>query len=215
MRKAEQIFRPAWALAVPLNRNLLNHKNKSRGGMGGDGDGDSSDEEEDERGPPLVPTPGSLLHPLYPGYGNGRFCHGSLIQTIDSPLPYNIAVSRGTRRPFVPKADGTSLFAAPPRKNPKRSPYSLHALENNICQLPITEDQLRQKFAELDANGLGYLHREQFKKLYASYQSYGLPHTPKELDELFSRYAPKKSNRENEIIRFDEFAALMLRLAQL
>ena len=155
-----------------------------------------------------MPHPASLHDPRYPGYGKGRFSNGCLVQSLSNPLPYNVSVSHGTRRAFIPSADGASLVTAPPRQNLKESPYSLHALENNPGQLPVTEDQLRRKFSELDVDGNGYLDRDEFKALYVSFQSFGLPMSQQEADGMFAKYAG--ADRK---LQFDEFCILMLKLA--
>jgi Ran GTPase-activating protein (RanGAP) involved in mRNA processing and transport len=192
-RNAETIFKPAWALTVPLDPPV--HE---------------ADRAEDGSHPPLVPHPASLHHPLYPGYGYGRFSNGSLVQTLSMSVPYNVAVSHGTRQKFIPTADGATSMTAPPRRAMKESPYSLHALENNPGQLPVTEDQLRRKFSELDVEGNGYLVREDFKRLYMSFQSFGLPLTAHEANTLFSQYAPAK---DKDKVKYEEFSVLMLKLA--
>jgi len=192
IKRSQHVFKPAWALTIPL-----------------DAPAPSPDEAEDGARVPLVPAPTSLHDPLYPGYGRGRFSSGSLVQSANDPLPYNVAVTRGTRRPFIPTADGASLLMAPPRKTPKASPYGLHVLEGNPGQLPVTDDQLRRKFAELDADGHGFLDRSEFRKLYLSFQSYGLPVTEREIDMQFAKYTSDDGK-----VSYDEFCIFMLKLAQ-
>ena len=94
-------FRPAWAVVIPMEHPA-------------DPPATDDDDAEDGAQVPLVPLPNSLHHPLYPGYGRGRFSSSCYVQHIGDPVPYNIAVSHGTRPPFLPTADGAAMLAVPP-----------------------------------------------------------------------------------------------------
>lgn len=191
---AAAIFKPKWATCTAVDIRPEDD----------DSDG------EDGADIPLVPHPLSLQHPLYPGYGKGRFSSGSFIQNLSDPVPYTIRNSNGYTPPIIPTADGTAALRYPLRRPLKYAPYSLHALEANKSQLPITEDLLRKKFDELDVDGNGFLDRNEFMRVYLAYESFGLRPSEKEISEIMSKYNMWGDNR----ISFDEFAVLMLKLAQ-
>lgn len=69
----------------------------------------------------------------------------------------------------------------------------------------IFEDELRQLFIRFDRDGLGYLDRNSFKKVYMSMEQYGLEPTQAEIDNQIAKYS-RGSNK----IFFDEFCVLML-----
>ena len=193
-------FRPAWATTVPMEHRGSHVSSGLR----------DDDFAEDATRVPLVPHPQSLYSTMYPGYGRGRFSSNVGISSNGNSVPYTVAVSKGNRLPFIPRMDGEALVRAAPRRPLKNSPYSLIALETNLGGLPVTEDQLRQKFSELDVEGNGYLDRAEFRRMYLSFQSYGLPVSERELDEVMRRYFAGDEKR----LTFDEFSVCMLRLAQ-
>lgn len=196
-------FRPAWATTVPMEHRS-SHDN-AKISLADD------DFAEDATRVPLVPHPHSLYSTMYPGYGRDRFSNMIGIASNGDSMPYTVNTSKGAPTPFIPRMDGEALVRAAPRRHMKYSPYSLIALECNPGGLPVTEDQLRQKFSELDVEGNGYLDRLEFKKMYLSFQSYGLPVTERSLDEIMRKHFAGDERR----INFDEFSVCMLRLAQL
>jgi hypothetical protein len=193
-------FRSAWATTRPMeHKSALSTRS------------DLDDTAEDGRAPPLVPNPHSLHHKLYPGYGYlGRFNNATHISTLSNPVPYSTENSRGLPPPFYLSADGRNLTLQAPRRAPKRSPYSLLELESNIGGLPVTEDQLKRKFKELDVDGNGFLLRHEFRAAFLAYQSFGLPFTEREVDDLMGKFG----SGDPQHIYFDEFSILMLKLAQ-
>lgn len=72
------------------------------------------------------------------------------------------------------------------------------------------DDGLRQLFRQYDTVKLGYLDREQFKKIYCSMEHYGLEPSQAEIDRQFTKYA----NNSDKVF-FDEFCVLMLQRVQL
>jgi ribonuclease inhibitor len=196
-------FRPAWATTVPME-----HRSSHDDAKHAVTDDDFA---EDATRVPLVPHPHSLYSTMYPGYGRGRFSNAIGISSNGDSVPYTLANSRGNGALFIPRMDGESLVRVAPRRPMQHSPYSLISLESNPGGLPVTEDQLRQKFSELDVEGNGYLDRLEFKKMYLSFQSFGLPVSERQLDEIMRKHFAGDERRMN----FDEFSVCMLRLAQL
>jgi Ran GTPase-activating protein (RanGAP) involved in mRNA processing and transport len=192
---ASSLFRPAWALTIPMPKRS---------------DEEEFDDGDDGAKPPLVPRPDSLHHPMYPGYGKGRFSNGSIVQQLNDPVSYSTAISHGIRPRFHPTADGSTMLSAAPRRPLRQSPYSLAALEDNLAQLPVSEDQLKRKFQELDIEGNGYLAMDDFKALYKTFPTFGIRLTDKDVDKIFAQtcsWAPGK-------VSFDEFCILMLQVAR-
>ena len=188
------VFRPTWALSVPVDTTQSPYI-------------PPADAPDDGRFAALVPLKGSLHDPLYPGYGKGLFSNAVTLQSLNNPMPFRVKASR-VAAPFIPTADGASLVAQAPKKALRVSPYSLEALEQNACQLPVTQDQLRRKFAELDVDGSGYLDYQEFFKLYLTFPNYGVPQNEEQAKRLF-----KKVARSDNRIDFDEFCVLMLNMA--
>lgn len=194
-------FRPAWATIRPMEHKtsvVAVHSDSVDDGV------------EDGRVPPLIPTAHSLHNPMYPGYGIGRLSAGNHITTLSNTIPYTFDNTRGQKVPWMPAGDQSAQLQFPPRRALKQSPYSLMSLELNVGGLLITDDQLKRKFKELDVDGRGYLDRSEFRAAYLSYQAYGMPPSERELDELMKKHDVGHGNK----LYFDEFAILMLKLAQ-
>eukprot|EP01065_Artemidia_motanka_P038853 TRINITY_DN47702_c0_g1_i1.p1 TRINITY_DN47702_c0_g1~~TRINITY_DN47702_c0_g1_i1.p1 ORF type:complete len:766 (+),score=254.05 TRINITY_DN47702_c0_g1_i1:83-2299(+) len=205
MCAADTLFRPAWAPAVPPQRIYGDEVMRSV-------DDEDEDEAEDGRRPPLMPAKGSLLHPLYPGFGKGRCSNEHHADTLDGccPLPLAHTVGRaGTESSYNTMKPGF-MFLQPPRRAAKRSPYSLDMLESNVASLPVTEEMLRRKFQELDVDGSGSLEYDEFKVIFTNFQNFGVYQAEAEVEELFKKYKVMDDGR----ISFDEFALIMLSLAR-
>ncbi|CCW68181.1 unnamed protein product [Phytomonas sp. Hart1] len=67
------------------------------------------------------------------------------------------------------------------------------------------EHELRRLFKKYDVKKLGYLDRDDFKRVYTSLENYGLEPSQADIERLFTRYS--KSSKK---IFFDEFCVLML-----
>lgn len=83
-------------------------------------------------------------------------------------------------------------------------------LENNIGGLPVTDPKLRELFDSYDANHNGYLEFDEVKKIYNSFENFGLPPTDAEIIRDIRTYAKSADNR----VSFDEFCCLILSLAR-
>eukprot|EP00662_Eupelagonemidae_sp_cell21_P000854 gene854-3361_t len=86
MSASQTLFRPAWAPAVPPQRVYGDEVQRSM-------EEEDEDEAEDGANPPLIPSRGSLLHPLYPGYGKGRLSNEEHTDTMDVTVPVSLAHS--------------------------------------------------------------------------------------------------------------------------
>lgn len=188
-------FRPPWALAVPIDSTPTPYLPNPQ-------------TPEDGRHPPLVPLPGSLHDTMYPGYGRGPISNSITLQSLNDPMPWRVRAAKNHKPPYIPTFDGSSVLSVPPKRPMKTAPYSLQALENNSCFLPVTEDQLRRKFAELDVDGSGFLDKKEFKALYLTFPNYGVPGNDKVVDALFTKYSGADGK-----LSFDEFSVLMLHMA--
>eukprot|EP01004_Peranema_trichophorum_P010684 NODE_950_length_2226_cov_40.526866_g812_i0.p1 GENE.NODE_950_length_2226_cov_40.526866_g812_i0~~NODE_950_length_2226_cov_40.526866_g812_i0.p1 ORF type:complete len:699 (+),score=144.91 NODE_950_length_2226_cov_40.526866_g812_i0:83-2179(+) len=162
--------------------------------------------------PPLIVPKTSLEHPLYPGFGRGRFSNPVSIHCADH-LPYTIANSIGSIpvRPWNNNmSTSEALFAAPIRRPRKIPPYSERHLEANVGALLVTERQLRQAFAELDVDGNGWLDRVEFEELYRTFEGFGVNVSEDKVREVLMVYKPFDDGK----LTFDEFSLLMLKVAQ-
>jgi hypothetical protein len=173
------------------------------------------EEAERENGtyPPLIPSKNCLEHPLYPGFGKGRFSNATTVQQMDDPIPYTLYNSLGDRPVQKWTADmsyADTLFNGRPRRVHKINPYSERALDSNIGGLLVTERRLRQAFQELDVDGLGYLDKEEFKQLYTTFDNFGVDMTPEEIDDVLTKFKTEDDGK----LTFEEFSLLMCRVAQ-
>ena len=83
-------------------------------------------------------------------------------------------------------------------------------MDCNINGLPVTDSKLRELFDSYDINHHGYLDFSEVKKIYAGFDNFGLAYTDKELDAQIRKH----SNNPDDIVSFDEFACLILSIAQ-
>ena len=178
-------------------------------------DGNLADELDDAEAEdithlPTEPNPNSLMSALYPSFGHGRFSNAESISSLSHPLPFNMAHGRLAHKAvWPPKGDGSYLFSQAPRRSAMKSLFSLDQLEKNVGQLPVTDEQLRLKFSELDSEGAGTLPRDEFVQFYKNLQGFGIPHTDKEVNRVLEKYLPRGSTR----ITYDEFCLIMLNFA--
>lgn len=194
-------FKPKWSTATAMDHRSLVDEEAAA----------ADSEGEDGQDIPLIPHAQSLQHTLYPGYGHGRFSSAASVQQLSNPVPYSVEISKGTKPVLLKSCDLSTELQVPLRRPLRQSPYSLAALENNKGQLPVTEDHLRKKFEELDVDGLGYLKRDEFKRVYLSYQNFGLRPKEEALNAILDKYSMHADGR----VSFDEFCIAMLKLAQM
>eukprot|EP01006_Ploeotia_vitrea_P053890 TRINITY_DN67824_c1_g1_i1.p1 TRINITY_DN67824_c1_g1~~TRINITY_DN67824_c1_g1_i1.p1 ORF type:complete len:602 (-),score=56.94 TRINITY_DN67824_c1_g1_i1:1088-2893(-) len=113
--------------------------------------------------------------------------------------------------------------SAASRSSPLLSPYRqsllspedqavdlvLERLATNVGQIPLTDEQLRAVFNQYDVDGNGFLSKREVKQIVKSYESYGVD-SGKHINDTID-----KMNMLNDgTICFDEFAIIMLKLAQ-
>eukprot|EP01006_Ploeotia_vitrea_P051142 TRINITY_DN67530_c2_g1_i1.p1 TRINITY_DN67530_c2_g1~~TRINITY_DN67530_c2_g1_i1.p1 ORF type:complete len:715 (-),score=50.68 TRINITY_DN67530_c2_g1_i1:261-2405(-) len=173
------------------------------------------EEEERQNGtyPPLIPNKSSLEDPYYPGFGKGVFSNSVSIAATNSVIPYTMVNSLGPQTPvgWHPSAPPQGVLqTAVVRKVHKVNPYSERALENNIGGLLVTKKRLWQAFQELDIDGNGYLDREEFKALYATFDNYGVEVDEDEIEKICGQYKLTADGK----LTFDEFCLMMCKVAQ-
>ncbi|CUG86011.1 Ca2+-binding protein, putative [Bodo saltans] len=83
-------------------------------------------------------------------------------------------------------------------------------LENNIGGLPVTEPKIRELFDSLDINRNGVLEFNEVKKLYQSFDNFGIEYTDAEIENHLRKVAKSTDNT----VSFDEFSCIILNLAQ-
>ncbi len=83
-------------------------------------------------------------------------------------------------------------------------------LDNNIGGLPVTNQKIREVFDQLDSSKNGFLEFTELKKWYRQFENYGLDYTDKEIDAQVRKY----SKSEDGTVTYDEFACIVLALAQ-
>jgi Ca2+-binding EF-hand superfamily protein len=70
-----------------------------------------------------------------------------------------------------------------------------------------TDDVLKEMFDYFDKDNNGTLDKQEFKGIFAlSFDNYGAPMSPKDVDRLFEKFDRDRSGR----ISYDEFAVLIL-----
>ncbi|CCW61152.1 unnamed protein product [Phytomonas sp. EM1] len=87
---------------------------------------------------------------------------------------------------------------------------SIEEIENNIGGLPVTENRIQEIFDALDEGHAGTVSVDVVKDFYYSLEHYGLELSDKEVDGFVRRFA----NTHKDSLIFDEFACLILTLAQ-
>eukprot|EP01006_Ploeotia_vitrea_P032147 TRINITY_DN64417_c0_g1_i1.p1 TRINITY_DN64417_c0_g1~~TRINITY_DN64417_c0_g1_i1.p1 ORF type:complete len:1151 (+),score=130.04 TRINITY_DN64417_c0_g1_i1:33-3455(+) len=90
------------------------------------------------------------------------------------------------------------------------SPQAQNALEHDVSGVLITEAQLHKMFSKLDTNNNGFLSKAEFKQVYKSMDNFGVHESDAEIDTWLSQYHMLGDDK----ISYDEFAILMLRVAQ-
>eukprot|EP01006_Ploeotia_vitrea_P053485 TRINITY_DN67792_c1_g4_i1.p1 TRINITY_DN67792_c1_g4~~TRINITY_DN67792_c1_g4_i1.p1 ORF type:complete len:315 (-),score=27.01 TRINITY_DN67792_c1_g4_i1:176-1120(-) len=87
---------------------------------------------------------------------------------------------------------------------PRKPTYGLHDISNVL----IDEDDLREKFAEFDKDGNGYMSKREFVEFYKTLESYGCDDS--KVDEMLATYNLAGTER----ITFEEFCVVMLHVAK-
>jgi hypothetical protein len=93
------------------------------------------------------------------------------------------------------------------RSNTMVANYDLDA---GITGIPTSDEDIRRLFDTLDTNHNGYLTKEEFKYFYRRIEWFGLEPTEIEIDRLLRSY----SSLHNDLISYEEFAILCLKLAR-
>lgn len=83
-------------------------------------------------------------------------------------------------------------------------------LQHDVSTALIEEDELQQLFETFTVDGAGRISKAEFKEFYLSMDSYGLDEDDKKVEEWIN-YARAS---EEDTLTFDEFAILMLKIAQ-
>eukprot|EP01012_Entosiphon_sulcatum_P033922 TRINITY_DN42951_c0_g1_i1.p1 TRINITY_DN42951_c0_g1~~TRINITY_DN42951_c0_g1_i1.p1 ORF type:complete len:511 (+),score=84.20 TRINITY_DN42951_c0_g1_i1:35-1534(+) len=105
---------------------------------------------------------------------------------------------------------GLEMGAVVPRPAAKveaRPAYARH----DVSQALTTEDELRDLFNTWDLDNSGYISKDEFKAFYKSLDNLGVVETDDEVDRMLSRYSVQF---EDNKLSFDEFAIIMLHVAQ-
>ncbi|CCW69265.1 unnamed protein product, partial [Phytomonas sp. Hart1] len=87
---------------------------------------------------------------------------------------------------------------------------SSEEIENNIGGLPVTENRIQEIFDALDVDHSGAASIDVVKDFYTSLEHYGLVMSEKEIDGFVRKFG----NTHKEALTFDEFACLILTVAQ-
>eukprot|EP01065_Artemidia_motanka_P038877 TRINITY_DN47725_c0_g1_i1.p1 TRINITY_DN47725_c0_g1~~TRINITY_DN47725_c0_g1_i1.p1 ORF type:complete len:154 (+),score=37.85 TRINITY_DN47725_c0_g1_i1:59-463(+) len=83
-------------------------------------------------------------------------------------------------------------------------------IENNINDLCVTEPKLRELFDKYDVNKNGYLEFEEVKRLYNTFDNFGVEYSDREIREQIKKYAIRDDGK----VDYDEFCAIVLSIAQ-
>jgi len=87
---------------------------------------------------------------------------------------------------------------------------STDEIDHNIGGLPVSEPALRELFDKYDTTKSGYLEFNEVKKIYKSFENFGLEPNDKEVEGWIRRFAKSADN----VVSFDEFCCLILSIAQ-
>eukprot|EP01062_Namystynia_karyoxenos_P073171 TRINITY_DN7000_c0_g1_i1.p1 TRINITY_DN7000_c0_g1~~TRINITY_DN7000_c0_g1_i1.p1 ORF type:complete len:302 (+),score=110.26 TRINITY_DN7000_c0_g1_i1:96-908(+) len=81
---------------------------------------------------------------------------------------------------------------------------------NDVSGVLITEEQIRQLWAHYDVDGNGYLSKDEVKRIYQGFDSFGVEDGDKRVDTVLSKYNMMGDGK----VTYDEFAILMLDIAR-
>eukprot|EP01012_Entosiphon_sulcatum_P057264 TRINITY_DN81005_c0_g1_i1.p1 TRINITY_DN81005_c0_g1~~TRINITY_DN81005_c0_g1_i1.p1 ORF type:complete len:263 (-),score=48.83 TRINITY_DN81005_c0_g1_i1:15-755(-) len=95
----------------------------------------------------------------------------------------------------------------PPRAERKPLP---DYLQRDPSQSIVTDDQLRDLFEQFDTDGSGFISRQEFKRIYRSFEDFGTPVSKQDLNALLKKYKVF----DDGIVTYQEFALIMLTLAK-
>jgi Ran GTPase-activating protein (RanGAP) involved in mRNA processing and transport len=110
-----------------------------------------------------------------------------------------------TQRNFSTSADPYEPGLSP-SVPPFKKRHDLHAVEENVNLLPITETQLRSKFLLLDDAGDGRVAVERFLEFYRSFDVVPIESPTSPAERLVTKMCP------SGFVTFQEFCVLMLKL---
>eukprot|EP00993_Chasmostoma_nieuportense_P001760 NODE_2611_length_1138_cov_18.377844_g2491_i0.p1 GENE.NODE_2611_length_1138_cov_18.377844_g2491_i0~~NODE_2611_length_1138_cov_18.377844_g2491_i0.p1 ORF type:complete len:364 (-),score=85.49 NODE_2611_length_1138_cov_18.377844_g2491_i0:17-1108(-) len=83
--------------------------------------------------------------------------------------------------------------------------------EGDLSGALLSEQELRREFEQYDVNGNGWIDKEEFKEIYASFEHFGLAAEEEgRLEGLFAQFDQLGDGR----LSYQEFAVLMLRLSR-
>eukprot|EP00760_Papus_ankaliazontas_P029303 PhM_4_TR4197/c0_g1_i1/m.82623 len=99
----------------------------------------------------------------------------------------------------------------PDLPSPTRTRNAPIVFPNDVSGCAVTHDQLWELFERYDVDDNGFLNRAEFKKVYRTFEDYGLPPTDKEIDAVFSKY----NSKGDEQLTFEEFAIIMLQRSKM
>eukprot|EP01064_Diplonema_japonicum_P017243 TRINITY_DN252_c6_g1_i1.p1 TRINITY_DN252_c6_g1~~TRINITY_DN252_c6_g1_i1.p1 ORF type:complete len:125 (+),score=15.38 TRINITY_DN252_c6_g1_i1:47-376(+) len=83
-------------------------------------------------------------------------------------------------------------------------------MENNIGGLPVTDSRLRELFNSFDADGSGFLEKEEVKRVYKDFDNFGVEYSDREIDMQIAKYAIRDDGK----VDFEEFGCIILSIAQ-
>lgn len=87
--------------------------------------------------------------------------------------------------------------------------WSLSRLKHNLAGVPLCDDQLREIFDSYDADGNGFLSKREVKKIYQSFNTFGLDDS-KQIETLIGSF----NMLGDGTVSYEEFAILMLKISQ-
>jgi hypothetical protein len=127
------------------------------------------------------------------------------------PLTEKVPKSTGSRsRTHAPVREIQSLYdlqkVLPDGSMSPRPPSRRIGCGMEISGAAVDDESMRLLFNAYDTNGSGTIDREEFKRRYKNFESFGMVKSDKEIDRLFSKY---DTNRDGSL-GFEEFAMLML-----
>eukprot|EP01065_Artemidia_motanka_P029103 TRINITY_DN3502_c2_g3_i1.p1 TRINITY_DN3502_c2_g3~~TRINITY_DN3502_c2_g3_i1.p1 ORF type:complete len:299 (+),score=121.16 TRINITY_DN3502_c2_g3_i1:99-995(+) len=124
-----------------------------------------------------------------------------------------VAVADAAVPPRVHGTFADTAAASPVRNVPLQASagalvpaYRVH----DVSGVPTTEFELRQIFQELDSNCNGFISKDEFVGFYRRMETFGVEENDADLCEVLSRYKMLGDDK----LSFDEFAILMLKVAQ-
>lgn len=80
---------------------------------------------------------------------------------------------------------------------------------DDVSDALVDDLDLRTQFARYDTNNNGYLDADEFKRVFKQWETFGVPRSDHEVEQLFARL-----DTVDNKLTYDQFCIVMLQLAK-